>query len=262
MSIVLAGLVAASAPQGSGSEVVWKWVPEPTSCLLRQDVGDGRFLDVGGRPGMQGVGLSVIDTDARIRTSKTLSSVQFGFSPGETRSIDAYLWPSRDPIGRSIGVTLGTEARAQFTNASAISFAHDEIGTVRVAVRAPAAALDAIRACEDRKLAEWGVDPAAWRTLSAKPTPATPKEKWFSWADYPVRQKNYANDIEVVARLDLAADGSVVKCTVVNRPPEEFVPAACNALMKNARFHPAMDAQGKATPAPYIFQVNFGAIRL
>jgi protein TonB len=109
---------------------------------------------------------------------------------------------------------------------------------------------------------EWGMDPVAWRALSVKPTPATPAEKWFSWLDYPDREKIYKNDIEVVARLDVGADGSALKCTVVNRPPKEFIPAACSTLMRNAKFNPARDAQGQPTPAPYIYQVVFAAYYL
>lgn len=258
MSVVIAALLAAAAPQ----QVVWKWVPDPNSCQLRQDVGSGRFLDVGGRPGRRELGLSIIDTDARIRASKSLSSVQLSFSPGDTGAVDAFLWPNRDPIGRSIGLSLGGDSRAQFAQASVISVVHDEVGTIRVTVRSPAAALDAIRACEDRKLAEWGVDVAAWRALSASPAPASPVEKWFSWLDYPDREKIYANDILVVARLDVAADGSIVKCTVVNRPPKEFVPAACAALLRNGKFYPARDPQGQPVAAPYLFHVSFGAIHL
>lgn len=260
MSIVALALAAQSAP--AQSQIVWKWVPNPNSCLLRQEAGNGRFLDVGGRPGFKDLGVSVIDTNARIRSPKTLNSVQLSFSAGESSSVKALLWASRDPIGRSFGIMLDRGARAKFLNASAMTLAHDDVGTVKVPIRSPAAALEAVQTCEDRKMTEWGIDPAAWRELSATPEPATPVEKWFSWLDYPDRAKIYKNDISVVARLDVAADGSVLKCTVVNRPPSEFVPAACNALMKNSKFHPARDAQGRPAPAPYIFEVSFAAFHL
>lgn len=262
MSIILASLLAAAAPQESQSQVVWKWRPGDTNCVLRQSADDGRFLDVGTRPGSGEIGLRIVDTQARIRSSKSIKAIDIAFLPGETAKRDGFIDQSKDPVGRSIWVFLAAGDPVQLVDSASINLSHGEFGTLSIGIRSPGAALDAIRACDERRMKEWGIDPVAWRNLSVKPTPATPPEKWFSWLDYPDREKIYKNDIEVVARLDLAADGSVLKCTVVNRPPTEFVPAACNALMRNAKFRPALDARGQPVPAPYIFQVSFAAFYL
>jgi hypothetical protein len=84
----------------------------------------------------------------------------------------------------------------------------------------------------------------------------------MDWLDYPEREKIYKNDIDVVARLDLSADGSVQGCTVVNKPPAEFVTATCKALKRNARLKAARDASGAGVPAPYVITVSFGPIPL
>jgi hypothetical protein len=262
MSIVLATLLAASAPPASGSEVVWKWRPGDTNCVVRQSVGHGKFLDIGTRPSSDEIGLKLIDTQARTRSSKAINAIGVTFLPGGTAQRDGFIEPSKDPVGRSIWAFLTAEDHARLASASAVKLSHSEFGTLSVAVKSPGAALDAIRGCGERRMKEWGIDPVAWRALTVKPAPATPAVKWFSPLDYPDREKIYKNDIEVVARLDVASDGSVLKCTVVNRPPAEFIPAACDALMRNAKFRPALDGQGKPTPAPYIFQVSFAAFHL
>lgn len=262
MSIVLASLLAFAATPESQSQIVWKWDPDDVGCALRQTLGDGRFLEVGGRPGSNQAGIRIVDTAARSRSSKPLSSVEVTFSPGGTIKTDGVIGPNQKPIGRSITIWLGAEDMARFSGASALTLSHAEFGTLQTPVQSAAAAVQALRACEDRKMIAWGIDPVAWRALTVKPVPQTPVVKWFSWLDYPDREKIYKNDIDVVARLDVTADGSVLKCTVVNRPPGEFIPAACDALMRNAKFYPARDAQGQPTPAPYIFQVRFAAYPL
>lgn len=262
MVIVLASLLAVAAPQENQSQIVWKWRPGDTNCVLRQDVGDGRFLDIGTKPSSNEVGLRIIDTDARTRSSKAIKAIDVAFSPGGTRKRDGFIEPNKDPVGQAIYVFLGPDDLVQLAGSSAVKLSHGEFGTFSLAMQSPGAALDAIRACDLRRMKQWGVDPVAWQNLSVKPTPATPAEKWFSWADYPEREKIYKNDIEVVARLDVGADGSVLNCAVVNRPPAEFVPAACNALRRNGKFNPARDTQGRPTAAPYLFQVVFAAYHL
>jgi hypothetical protein len=261
MSFVLASLLAVAAPPESQSQIVWKWNSDGVGCVLRQDLGHGRFLDVGGVPGSQ-TGIRIVDTAARIRSPKSLSSVEVTFSPGGTTKADGMLGPNEKPIGRSIVIWFGPEDLTRLSGASALTLAHAEFGTLQARFQSPAAAVQALRGCEDRKMTEWGIDPVAWRALTVKPAPKTPPVKWFSWLDYPDRKKIYKNDIDVIARLDVAGDGSVLECTVVNRPPVEFIPAACNALKRNARFHPARDARGQSIPAPFIFTVRFAALHL
>jgi hypothetical protein len=259
MSIVLASLLAVSAPHESPSQVVWKWRPGDTNCILRQDVGDARLFDIGMSPGIEELGFKIVDTRARTRESKPLKGIDVTFLPGGTAKLDGYLDSNKTPIGRNVWVFLGPDDPARLARASGVTVSQSEVGSMEIAIQSPGAAIDAVRSCADQRLKEWGVDAVALRALSVRPTPATPTEKWFSWSDYPDREKIYKNDIEVVARLDVAADGSVLKCTVVNRPPKEFIPAACNALMRNAKFNPARDAQGQAVAAPFLFRVNFAA---
>lgn len=261
MGIFLAALLAFAA-QESPSQVVWKWRPGDTNCVLRQSVAPGQFLDIGTQPGSNEIGLRIVDTQARTRSSKAIKAIDVQLSPGHSVKRDGFIEPNKDPVGRTTYVFLALDDLPLLASASAVDLSHTEIGSLHIALQSPAAALDAIRACDERKLKEWGIDIAAWRSLSAKPAPATPTEKWLSWFDYPDREKIYKNDIEVVARLDVGADGAVLNCTVVNHPPKEFIPAACNALMRNAKFTPARDAKGQAVAAPYLLQVNFAAYYL
>lgn len=261
MTILLALLAATSAP-GASPQTVWKWRPGNINCILRQDVGQGRFLDVGTRPGSNNISIRIVDTDARTRQSKPISGIKLVLAPGGLLTRDGFIEANKDPIGRTAYIFLTSGDLSALTGTTAIEASHADFGSYSIAVQSIDAAVDAIRTCDDRRMSEWGVDPAMWRALAASPIPATPAVKWFSWTDYPDRQKIYKDDIEVVARLDVAADGSVSKCTVVNRPPEEFVPAACNALMRNASFQPARDAKGQAVAAPYLFHVSFAAYRL
>jgi TonB family protein len=262
MGIVLAGLLAVVSPQESQSQVVWKWEPDNSRCVLRQDVGSKRLLEIVASPGSEGAVIGIVEPVAGVKAWKALNGAKLSFEPGETITADSYVGPNKEPSGRRIDIQLHGNDLPGFSDATALAFSHPEFGALRVPVRSPGAAITALHACEDGKLRQWGVDPVTWRALPVKPKPATPPQSWITWYDYPDREKVYKNDITVVVRLDLGADGSIQACTVVNRPPAEFIDAACRTLKKNAKFKPAQDASGKATPAPFIMRVVYPAFHI
>jgi len=261
--VSLLPLLAASTQASTSDGVVWHWDPDSAGCDLQQDVGDDRtVVAISRTPGND-------QTVLKIKGSKPIRSAQrefqggtIAFEPAGSTESEITVVEGYDGRREISAVSYDPDFMTKFGQSTEVDFTHQKVGQIKVAITAPKAAIDAIRICEDAKMREWGVDPVAWRSLAVKPKPLTPPDKWFSYLDYPDREKIYKNDITVVARLDLSADGSVQKCTVVNGPPAEFIPAVCNPLRRNAKLQPARDVSGKGTPAPYVVQVTFGAFLL
>jgi Gram-negative bacterial TonB protein C-terminal len=260
---VLLPLVAATIQPSAGDGIVWHWDRESAGCALRQDVGDrDTVLEISRTPGNDQTSLVIKGSKPIRATQKTFQGGTINFQP--TGQADSELIAVEGYDGRREihAMSYDPDFLNRFSGATEVEFAHQRIGQTRVPIRNAKAAADALRICEDTKMREWGIDPVAWRALRIKPTPETSPRGWLSWLDYPDREKIYKNDITVVARLDLGADGSVQNCTVVNKPPSEFIGAACKALRQNAKLKPARDAVGNGTAASYVIQVTFGAFPL
>jgi TonB family protein len=104
---------------------------------------------------------------------------------------------------------------------------------------------------------EWGIDPRAWRNLQSRPLPTEHVKERFHELDYPADALAANVEADAVIRLDVAPDGSVTNCGMVNAGvPKSFEVASCNVL-KSAKFKPATDARGKPVSAPIVYDVRF-----
>jgi Gram-negative bacterial TonB protein C-terminal len=256
-------MLASAAPAAASGAPVWLWKRDYAGCALRQESGpNGRLFQITRTPGTEGTGFFIGAAKPITSVAKTRREGSVTFVPDVGIVTDVTVIEGHDGRREIYAHSTDPEAPAKFARAREITFSHPKIAAIRFALREPAAAAQALRACEDSKMREWGIDPAFWRALAAKPMPKDQKKPWLNWLDYPDRKVAYKNDINVVARLDLNADGSIKNCVVVNKPPEEFVAATCQGLRINAKLTPARDASGKAVEAPYIVLVRFGAFLL
>jgi hypothetical protein len=262
--MILAPLLAlTTAIQASTTDAaVWHWDRDNSGCALQQNIDDRKVLEISRTPGNAETSLIIKGSKPISYAAKILHGGTIFFQPTGPVDAEGTVVEGADGRREIYAGSRDPTFMGKFSGATELGFIHEKIGETKVPIRAAEAAVTAIRACEDTKMREWGINPVAWRALPVKPVPKTKTSTWLSWLDYPDRKKIYKNDISVVARLDLGADGTVLGCTVVNQPPSEFIGPACKALKTSAKLQPARDVSGNGTPAPYVIEIRFGAFLL
>lgn len=121
------------------------------------------------------------------------------------------------------------------------------------------APMEAMRTCLDELLTHWGVDVEAHRTLTRKAVPLNMVE----WARevqevYPRSMLNGREQASLRIRLDVSPEGRATGCHMQTRlGEEEFEHTACRILMANARYEPALDAQGQPIASYHVLQVVY-----
>jgi TonB family protein len=105
------------------------------------------------------------------------------------------------------------------------------------------AALAALQTCQDSLLLRHGFDVAAHRMLRSPPTASNDAATWVTPADYP---RTDASGITALI-LQVGADGLVTDCRVIVPSGNgQLDRAACRAIIRRARYNPAIDANGNA----------------
>lgn len=259
---ILLPLLAAATQANKSDGVVWHWDRDDPGCGLIQNVDDGTVLEVHRTPGNDQTALVIRSSKPIITVETTLQGGRIAFQPTGPIAADTTVLQGADGRRAIYAISRDPTFLAKFAGSTEADFTNDKVGETKAPIMAAEAAAGGLRTCEDNKMKDWGIDPVAWRALPSKPRPKTSPDTWISWSDYPDREKIYKNDIDVVVRLDLGADGSVQGCKVVNQPPAEFIGATCKALKQSARLEPARDISGSGTPAPYVVHVRFGAFLL
>ncbi len=115
------------------------------------------------------------------------------------------------------------------------------------------APMGAMRACMDDLITHWGLDVAAQRTLSRRVQPI----EMARWArriqeHYPPEMVRTGQGASIQTRLIVGSDGKPTSCHVqVHISHPSFEEAACDLLMRHARFEPALDASGAPVASFY-----------
>lgn len=108
------------------------------------------------------------------------------------------------------------------------------------------APLAALRECSWDMVRSWGLDVQQQKSLSRKAYPTEPSYSWFSDDDYPPAMLRGGYQGIVNFRLLVDETGRVTSCKIqVSTRPKEFDDVVCRAVTKRAKFHPALDSQGK-----------------
>jgi len=198
-----------------------------------------------------------------IRTFRNTDSIGYSFQPGgEERT--AMFTRSETSDGRA-WFNLGLVAFAPagppqmppppYDRAAELAFAApvnavqlDEglRAPVRLATGPMRGPIEALQACTDDLLLHWGLDYAKHRTMTRRATPQGAPFEWisagtFGFADFPLFS-GARNPFRVMVN----AEGQPTSCQVHWPSLEEDKNAAiCEQLMANARFDPALDAEGQ-----------------
>lgn len=130
--------------------------------------------------------------------------------------------------------------------------------TVRLNLGSMGKPLAALRTCTQELVEHWGIDVAAHRTLSRAVTPIGNVGRWVTWQDYPNDLLAKGEQGLVQFRMVVAADGKAAQCLVQESTrPLGFDKAVCAALMRRARFKPALDKDGKPIASFWRSSVRF-----
>ena len=251
-------LLTAATQQSPNSQVDWHWVRDTPMCSLRQAYSpDGGVVQISRAPANDATSIRIGRAERIIASSRKLGRGKVTFIPGGEFVGDIFTTPGnghRDLFASSDDPAF---LRA-FAEATSVEFKQEEIGSTRVPLRSTAAALEAIQRCEDSRMREWGMDPAAWRALRVRPAPSEDWSKWIGPDDYPIDALLSGSEGFMILRLKIGASGAVHDCQrLIRGQPVQQQVRLCSKLKKRARFKPAVASNGESVASPYVLVVNF-----
>lgn len=254
-------LLVGASQSASDNQVDWRWERDTPVCSLRQVFSaDGSTIQITRTAGSEGTSFRIGGYE-RVLPSETFREEDLGsgaitLEPGEP--IEAHIWRTTDNGRRDISAGIDSDISARFAKSNAVEISHDKIDKVRAPVRSAAAAAEALRSCEDSKLREWEIDPVAWHSLKAKPSPVRPLRELLTGDDYPATAVLNGVQGFVIARFEIAADGTVLECRAIRRNRSlHYKDRLCPKLKQRVRFKPALDANGNPVAAPYVMVIQF-----
>lgn len=116
----------------------------------------------------------------------------------------------------------------------------------------------AMRKCTDELLGHWGIDVEAHQALTRAAAPVESPGKWVTSRDYPTPLLRRGEQGLVQFRLSVDAQGNATQCHIQKSTrPAGFDEAVCKALMRNARFTPALGAEGRPIASYWRSTVRF-----
>jgi len=113
-------------------------------------------------------------------------------------------------------------------------------------------AFAALHACTEQLVSTWGVNIESHRTAQRLPAPVGTPEKWITSFDYPPDMLRKRQPGLVEFRLMIDAEGKATACHIQQSTnPEGFNDIVCEALMRRAKFEPALDKDGRPMASYY-----------
>lgn len=120
------------------------------------------------------------------------------------------------------------------------------------------APMAAMRKCTFDLLVSWGVDVEKHRNLARRAKPIVPPQEWIKSSDYPkgLLRQGYQGIVDF--RMSVDASGAATACHIQKSTrPEEFDKIVCDAMMRRARFEPAITKDGEAIASYWRTSVRF-----
>ena len=262
MTALLVVLAFLSSAQVPASEVAdWSWDRDTPVCSLQQQLPSGDEIHVIRTPGNDETEVEItLKQGSRLKEAPSRPA-WIVVAPGGNTLADVSTGVDETDRPQIYAVTQEPAFVTRFAGSTKLQISGEGYPSSPVEVRSAAAAIAALRACEDEKMREWGLDPVAMRGLRSWPAPSEPIRKRFRDLDYPAAALANAVEADTVTRLEIGPDGRVRDCVSVNSGDYRgFEQAACAALT-GARFKPAVDATGKAVSSYYVYDVRFRIAR-
>ena len=107
-------------------------------------------------------------------------------------------------------------------------------------------------------MTHWGIDVATQSSLRHGPLPTGNPGTWISDNNYPRDLVQNGSQGIVQFRLIVDPTGAPTSCHIQKSTrPVGFDDVVCAAMIRNARFEPAIDAQGKPVTSYFRSSVRF-----
>ena len=120
------------------------------------------------------------------------------------------------------------------------------------------APMEAMRTCLQDLVSQWGIDQGVPGPLARGPTPLG----IASWSRrtleaYPTDMLRAGKSARVPVRLVVGKDGRVKSCHPNGFAEPSFLEAACDSMMRYARFNPAVDGNGEPADGTYVTTIVY-----
>lgn len=116
----------------------------------------------------------------------------------------------------------------------------------------------ALKTCSEELLTDWGLDLERHRNASRDVVPLKAPARWIGPGDYPNGELRDGSQALVYFRLMVDEEGKASSCHIQQSGySEAFDRSVCAAMMRNARFDPALDADGKPMKSYFRTSVRF-----
>jgi len=185
---------------------------------------------------------------AMIVSSARVREVESYEQEGRKRDLERYeLFEPDNPV---------TEADEQYVEW--IGIEHRGSSRLRLETGTMGDAFAALNACSEELLTHWGLDLERYKARSMPPIPKRSPGTWLSYSDYPSSMLRKELQGLVYFRVMIDAEGKPSSCHIQQSSrPEDFEKAVCRAIMRRARFEPALDADGEPMASYYRNTVRF-----
>ncbi|RGP41797.1 hypothetical protein BPTFM16_02106 [Altererythrobacter insulae] len=252
----------------------WRLREMDDRCRLSRRFGEGEnrttlWLDQGGAEPFYNV--TLIGRPFRHLYGQ-FTRVRFG--PDEARSTRGYI-SAKSSTGRPVMVMYGIQVAPQERNPedamqpiaeigrereeaiTQLHIANAVVDPVLLEIGAMAEPLERLRTCAKLLGARLTIASMATndKARGAVPVDQDTWSKYIKYPDYLLRSRVVG---EVRIRLTVAPSGKAVNCQVTgSSSPQVFDDEVCFALIKHARFEPALDLEGQPTTSYYTQEVIF-----
>jgi TonB family protein len=226
-----------------------QWIAEyaDNMCVLQRDFGTGDdkvTLAIRPFPLSERTEIALV-TDNRWGSGLRRGQVKVDFQSDQSPLTTKYMSVALPKAGKRVATfELDEKELERLATAKTVQFSPGTERSVALALRGVKAALKASDACEDDLMKTWGIDPE-FRARIGTEAKGSP-QYWITDADYPLEALKKGN-IGVTAMLwAIGVDGRAHDCRIVQSSRSPVLDAtACNAILKRAKYSPALDKDGK-----------------
>lgn len=164
--------------------------------------------------------------------------------------------PSTSPNSSEFRLTLPAGFQSILDEQAVISLKLKGETVLPFELRQWSSATKALSACAESLLRHWSIDPDQVANIATAPSPVGDRSKWIGYYDYPTSAVANEQEGDSLILFNVDVNGRVTHCKSVHSSGvPELDAAACAAIMRRAKYRPALDINGNPAEASVVRQV-------